>query len=133
MGKYRKFFMASIIGLTFQKLHSQNQFATLEKNHNIRAKDLIHELNATKDTLLLNSLKSIDYVYAINSDYKREIDFYNNSNMLKVPLASLSIGKHVFVVGHDKMQIVFVIRVWKEETDEMLASLPKNQLTTVGD
>lgn len=128
MGKYSRFFMAAAIGLTFQKLHAQKEFAILEKNHNFRAKDLSQELNTTKDTLVLNSTKTIDYVYAINSEYKREIDFYNNTNSLKIPLNQLSKGKHVFVVGNSKMQIVFVVRVLKDNTS--LAMLSKEKLTS---
>jgi hypothetical protein len=116
MGKYSRLVLASVIGLTFQKLQAQKQFAILEKNFNVRAKDLSHELSSTKDTLILNSNKTIDYVYAINSDYKREIDFYNNTNSLKVPLNQLSKGKHVFVVGNSKMKIIFVVRVLKDKT-----------------
>lgn len=130
MGKYSRFIMASVIGLTFQKIQSQNQFASLEKNHNVRAKDLSHELNATKDTLLLKCPKTIDYVYAINSQYKREIDFYNNTNALKIPLNKLSKGKHVFVVGHSKMQIIFVVRILKE--DDQLALVTKEKMITSG-
>ena len=133
MGKYRRLVMASVIGLTFQKLQAQKQFATLEKNHNIRAKDLVHELSASKDTLILNSSKTIDYVYAINSDYKREIDFYNNTNSLKIPLTRLSKGKHLFVVGNAKMQIIFVVRVLKDKNalamvEDKKISVAKNEL-----
>lgn len=120
--------MASVISLTFQKLPAQNEFATIEKNYNVRAKDLSHELNRTKDTLILQSSKNIDYVYAINSEYKREIDFYNNTNFLKVPLNQLSKGKHVFVVGNQRMQIIFVIRVLKDRT--ALAMVNNQKATT---
>ncbi|MEZ4802191.1 MAG: hypothetical protein R2797_05410 [Gelidibacter sp.] len=130
MGKYRRLVLASVIGLTFQKLQAQKEFALLEKNHNVRAKDLSHELNASKDTLILNSPKIIDYVYAINRDYKREIDFYNNTNSLKIPLNQLSKGKHVFVVGSSRMQIVFVVRVLDEKTK--LAMVTNNKVTTSG-
>jgi len=120
--------MASFIGLTFQKLQAQKNFATIEKNYNVRAKDLFHELNVTKDTLILKSPKTIDYVYAINQDYKREIDFYNNSTTLKIPLTQLSKGKHVFVVGNQRMQIIFVVRVQKD--NDKLALVSKDKLTT---
>lgn len=130
MGKYSRLVMASVIGLTFQKLHAQKHFATIEKNYNVRAKDLSHELNATKDTLILQSPKTIDYVYAINSNYKREIDFYNNTNSLKIPLNQLSKGKHVFVVGNQRMQIIFVVRVQKDNTK--LALVTKDKLTASG-
>ena len=128
MGKYSRLVMASVIGLTFQKLYAQKQFATIEKNFNTRAKDLLHELNHTKDTLILQSPKTIDYVYAINRDYKREIDFYNNTNALKIPLNQLSKGKHTFVVGNQKMQIIFVIRVQKD--NGKLALLTNDKMVT---
>lgn len=115
MKKYRSLIIASLVSFTFHHLQAQKQFALIEKNHNVRAKDLSHDLNSTKDTLILESPKSIDYVYAINSDYKREIDFYNNSNSLKIPLNQLTKGKHVFVVGNQGMQIIFVIRVLTDQ------------------
>lgn len=122
--------MASVIGLTFQKLHAQKNVATLEKNYNVRAKDLSHDLNATKDTLILRSPKIIDYVYAINTNYKREIDFYNNTNALKIPLHQLSKGKHVFVVGNQRMQIIFVVRVQKD--NGKLTLVTNGELTVPG-
>ncbi len=130
MGKYRRLVIASVVSLTFQKIHAQKQFATIEKNYNVRAKDLSHELNTTKDTLILQSPKTIDYVYAINSDYKREIDFYNNTNSLKIPLNQLSKGKHVFVVGNQRMQIIFVVRILSD--NKVLAMVSKDKLTTTG-
>ena len=42
MGKYRKFLMASILSLSFQKNQAQKTYAVLEKNVNPGAKDLIH-------------------------------------------------------------------------------------------
>ncbi len=130
MGKYRRLVIASVMSLTFQKFNAQNQFATLEKNYNIKAKDLIHVLNITKDTLLLQSPKTIDYVYAINRDYKREIDFYNNSTSLRIPLNQLSKGKHTFVVGNQRMQIIFVVRILSD--DKVLAMVTKKELITSG-
>jgi hypothetical protein len=126
MGKYRRLLIASFIGLTFQKFHAQKQYASIEKNYNVKAKDLSHELNITKDTLLLQSPKTIDYVYAINTDYKRELDFYNNTNSLKIPLNQLSKGKHVFVVGNQPMQIIFVVRILSD--DKSLAMISENKV-----
>jgi len=127
MGHYRRLVIASIIGLTFQKLHAQREFASIEKNFNVRAKDLSHELNASKDTLILNSSKTIDYVYTINHAYKREIEFYSNTNSMAIPLRLLSKGRHVFVVGTAKMQIVFVVRV---SNGAALAMVSENKITT---
>lgn len=107
--------MASIVGLTIQKkLHAQEDFALLEKNYNFRANGLIQELNASKDTLILTSEKPMSYVYAINQEYKREIDTYAGTKYYEVPLTNLSKGKHVFVVSISPLKIVFVVRVLKD-------------------
>lgn len=115
MGKYRRYVMASIVGLTIQKkIHAQDAFASLEKNVNFRASGLVQELNATKDTLILKSDKTMGYVYAINQEYQREVDAYAGTNLYKVPLTNLSKGKHVFVVSISPLKIVFVVRVLKD-------------------
>lgn len=115
MGKYRRYVIASIVGLTFQKkLLAQDNIVTLEKNLNFRASGLIEELNATKDTLILKSEKTMGYVYSINEEYKREIDTYAGTNLYKVPLTNLSKGKHVFVVSISPLKIVFVVRILKD-------------------
>ena len=95
-------------------LQAQEDYAKLEKNRNIQAKDLIHELNETKDTLILRSTKKINSLYSINKDYSRELDFYINDTTFKLPLNKLSIGKHVMVAVQSPKRIVFVIRVLKE-------------------
>jgi len=115
MGKYRRYVMASIVGLTFQKkLLGQENIVTLEKNLNFRASGLTEELNATKDTLILKSEKNMGYVYSINEEYKREIDTYAGTNLFKVPLTNLSKGKHVFCVSISPLKIVFVVRILKD-------------------
>lgn len=115
MGKYRRYVMASIVGLTIQKkLQAQDAFASLEKNYNVTAKGLLHELNAAKDTLILKSDKNMSYVYSINQEYKREIDTYAGTTFYKVPLNNLSKGKHVFVVSLSPLKIVFVVRILKD-------------------
>jgi hypothetical protein len=118
MGKYRRYVMASIVGLTIQKkLQAQEAFASLEKNYNVTASGLIQELNATKDTLILKSVKNMSYVYTINRDYKREIDTYVGGTFYKVPLTNLSKGKHLFVVSISPLKIVFVVRILKDQLD----------------
>lgn len=118
MGKYRRYVLASIVGLTIQKkLHAQQDFALLEKNYNFRASGLIQELNATKDTLILKSDQKMSYVYAINEEYQREIDTYAGTEYYEVPLTNLSKGKHVFVVSLSPLKIVFVVRVLKDHPD----------------
>ncbi|MCA0132844.1 hypothetical protein [Winogradskyella alexanderae] len=95
-------------------LQAQEHYAKLEKNRNIQAKDLIHELNKTKDTLILRSNKKINSLYSINKDYSRELDFYVNNTSFKLPLNKLSVGKHVMVAVQSPKRIVFVIRILKE-------------------
>ena len=114
MGKYRRFVMASLVGLTMQKLLAQDNFAKIERNVNFRANGLVHKLNASKDTLILKSDKKIRYVYSINKNYKREIDLYAGANEYEVPLNKLSKGKHVFVVVQSPLRIIFVIKVLKD-------------------
>ncbi|WP_411767724.1 hypothetical protein [Winogradskyella sp. A3E31] len=101
-----------LLGLIFSSYNSvfgQNDFARIEKNRNIRAESLYHDLNKTKDTLILSSSSKIGYVYSINREYQREIDTYIFDYECKIPLTNLSKGKHVFAVGHMSMAIVFVI------------------------
>jgi hypothetical protein len=118
MGKYRRYVMASIVGLTIQKkIQAQDAFASLEKNYNVNASGLVQELNATKDTLILKSDKNMSYVYAINREYKREIDTYVGDTFYKVPLTNLSKGKHLFVVSISPLKIVFVVRILKDQSD----------------
>jgi hypothetical protein len=110
--------MASIVGLTIQKkIQAQDAFASLEKNYNVNASGLVQELNVSKDTLILKSDKNMSYVYAINRDYKREIDTYVGDTFYKVPLTNLSKGKHLFVVSISPLKIVFVVRILKDQLD----------------
>jgi hypothetical protein len=95
-------------------LQAQESFAKLEKNRNIQAKGLIHKLNKTKDTLILQSDKKISYLYSINKDYGRDFDFYIDTTSYKLPLNKLPIGKHVMVAVQSPKRIVFVIRILKE-------------------
>ena len=103
-------------GLFFQNTFSQEPYAILEKNINLDANGLFHELNKTKDTLLLKSDKKITYVYSINKDYKRELNYYLNKNICKLALNNLSKGRHTIVVGQSSLKIVFVIRVFGESS-----------------
>lgn len=96
----------------------KKDFALIEKNVNITASDLFHDLNKTKDTLILNSGdKRIRNVYSINTNYKRETQEYINANSAKVPLTHLSKGKHIFVVEQVPLKIVFVVRVLQDKKE----------------
>ena len=110
----------------FSSLKAQNDFAILEKNVNIRAKDLTHNLNATKDTLLLESKTLIKKVYAVNMNYKREVDLSVKDTSVKIPLKNLSKGKHVFVAVQSPMRIVFVVKILGD--NDVLLALEKNKM-----
>lgn len=107
-------------------LMAQTHTARIEKNRNLTASNLIHDLNKSKDTLLLKSDFKISHVYSINSDYKREIDVYTDVNDFKVPLNSLTIGKHVLVVDLTPKKIVFVVYVTNASS---LATVKDNSLS----
>ncbi len=113
MKKYLLVLIASS-NLLSQDLYAQEHFATIEKNVNFRASNLFHGLNKTRDTLLLKSDKEINYVYSINEDNNREINYHVNANSFKVPLENLSKGKHVFSVVQAPLLIVFVVHIFKD-------------------
>ena len=94
---------------------AQNDFAKLEKNVNLRAKGLVHKLNATKDTLILKSKSPINKVYSVSMDYTREVDMTINATSAKIPLTHLTKGKHVFVAVQSPIRIVFVVKVLREQ------------------
>lgn len=96
-------------------VHAQEKFASIKKNVNNSANDLFHDLNETKDTLILRGNKNIRYVYSINKLYKRETNQLINANSAKIPLTHLTKGKHVFVVEQTPLKIVFVIKVLKDK------------------
>lgn len=112
-------------------LQAQENYANLEKNRNILAKGLVHELNKTKDTLILKSEKKINYLYSINKDYGRELDIYIDSTAYKMPLNKLSKGKHVFVAVQAPKRIIFVIRILKDFPEEQPDFLIAEETITI--
>ncbi len=95
-------------------LNAQESYAKLEKNKNIQAKGLIHKLNKTKDTLILQSDTKINYLYSINKDFGRDYDFYVDANYYELPLNKLKKGKHVLVAVQSPKRIVFVVKILKD-------------------
>lgn len=100
-----------LLGFTLQ---AQEHYAKLEKNRNIQAKGLIHQLNSTRDTLILTSDKIIHSLYTINKTYTRELELEIDTTAYKLPLNKLSKGKHVVVARQSPMQIVFVVKILKD-------------------
>lgn len=108
---FRTALITFLFSLWIQSFIAQEDYATLRKNFNVSAKDLLHDLCETKDTLILKSDKKIDYIYTINSQSKRELDTYVYENSLKIPLNRFTKGRHVFVVEQNKMNIVFAVQI----------------------
>lgn len=117
-----------LLGFTLQ---AQESYAKLEKNWNIQAKGLIHQLNTTKDTLILKSDKIINSLYTINQNYSRELDFEIDSTAYKLPLNKLSKGKHVVVARQSPMQIVFVVKILKDIPKETPGELLTKDIATI--
>ncbi|WP_298761931.1 hypothetical protein [uncultured Psychroserpens sp.] len=120
-------FFSLITSLNFS-IQAQNDFAKLEKNVNTRAKGLIQELNSSKDTLILKSDTIINKVYAVSSDYEREVDFTINKKYIEIPLNNLSKGKHVFVAVQSPIRIVFVVKIFRD--NEWLLAMEKERLAS---
>lgn len=114
--------LIALLVSAFLLLNAQSQYAKIDRNRNIQAEGLFHDLNVTKDTLILQSDKKISYLYSINNDYGRELDFYIDATSYKLPLNKLSKGKHVFVAVQSPLRIVFVVHV--------LQDIPKDQPVT---
>jgi len=112
--KYLLVFVIAFANSLYQNLFAQERFATIKKNVNFRASGLYHDLNKSKDTLLLKSDKKINHIYSINKHNKREINNFVNSNSYKLSLKNLSKGKHVFVVSQSPTLIVFVVHILKD-------------------
>jgi len=113
-------------------LHAQEHYAKLEKNRNIQAKGLVHELNKTRDTLILTSDKKINSLYSINKDYSRDFEFNIDTTSFKLPLNKLVKGKHVLVAVQSPMRIVFVVRVLKDiPNDEEPVKVVSEELVAI--
>lgn len=113
------------------KARAQEPAAIIEKNVNVTANSVYHDLNKTRDTLILKSDKKINYLYTINhNDYSREVDFYIGDNEYKLPLNKLSKGKHVVVVVQSPLRIVFVVKVLKDFSTELEAAITKVATTS---
>lgn len=108
------------------KAKAQEPAAIIEKNVNVTANAVFHDLNSTRDTLILKSDKKINYLYTINhNDYSREVDFYIGDTEFKLPLNKLTPGKHVVVVVQSPLRIVFVVKVLKDFNNHLETAITK--------
>jgi len=111
--------------LLHSQLIAQQDFATIEKNINIRASGLYHDLNTTKDSLILKSEGKISYIYSIHNKMKHDIKRRVYASDYKVALRDLDKGKHIFVVVQQALKIVFVVRINGET--EVLAAVDNDK------
>lgn len=98
--------------LSNSQLFAQKEFAKIEKNINVLASGLHHDLNTTRDTLVLKSNSKISYIYDIFNKKKHDINNRVYAKDYKVALRNLEKGKHIFVVVQDSLKIVFVVRIF---------------------
>jgi len=110
----KTFVFACLMVIANQTAQSQEDFALIEKNVNYRARGLFHDLNATKDSLILKGKEKINYISAIDESSNSVIDTYVGAKDFKFPLKTLKKGKYIFVVIQQPLQIVFVVKVLKD-------------------
>lgn len=110
----KTFVFACLMVIANQTAQSQEDFALIEKNVNYRARGLFHDLNATKDSLILKGKEKINYISAIDESSNSVIDTYVGAKDFKLPLKTLKKGKYIFVVIQQPLQIVFVVKVLKD-------------------
>ena len=123
----RIFLILILIFLLSFTLKAQEQTVKLEKNRNIQAKNLIHKLNETKDTLILQSDQKINYLYSINKDYGRDFEINIDTTYFEFPLNKLAKGKHVLVAVQSPKRIVFVVKIFKEIPSREPITLVQNK------
>ncbi len=105
-------YLIVLLCITCNLTFAQDDFASIHKNMNVLAKGLHHDLNKSKDTLMLRSSDKIFRVYTV-SDNAGIVDNYLNTNKFEVLLRELKKGKYVFVVNQSKLKIVFQVHILK--------------------
>ncbi|MEZ4797486.1 MAG: hypothetical protein R2785_10000 [Flavobacteriaceae bacterium] len=122
MHKFTLTLFIAFFCLSNSQLFAQHEFAKIEKNINVLASGLYHDLNTTKDTLVLKSDSKISYIYDIYNKMKHDINRHVYASDYKVSLRNLEVGKHMFVVVQDSLKIVFVVRIYGDEPTVVAAN-----------
>lgn len=91
---------------------AQDDFASLRKNVNYRAKLLTHYLNKTKDTLVLSCPQRMYRLYSVGSS-KVRINEKIDDFTYKLPLKNYKIGKYLLVTQLNGLKIVFELNILK--------------------
>lgn len=114
MKNFPRFFVVIFITASISFSYSQTNYAKINKNKNVQAAGLFHDLNKTKDTLILKSNKKINYLYTANNKGKKGINTRIDNKEYKLPLNRLQKGRNVFVAIQSPLRIVFVVNILKE-------------------
>ena len=96
----------------YLNVSAQDDFASLRKNINYRAKLLDHQLNKTKDTLILNCPQRMYRIYSVGSS-KVRINEKIDDFTYKLPLKNYNIGKYLMVTQLNGLKIVFELNILK--------------------
>lgn len=112
--KIKKLHVALGLCLVMSPIVLSQTSAKIKKNVNVQASGLYHDLNKTKDTLILRSDKKINYLYTANNDGKRDVNLRVDSKFFKLPLNQLDAGRNVFVAVQSPLKIVFVVDILKD-------------------
>ncbi|WP_411767723.1 hypothetical protein [Winogradskyella sp. A3E31] len=113
-------FLLMVFVLASSTINAQSDFAKIRKNKNSRAAGLYHDLNKTKDTLVLKSDSKINYAYAIDTENdSKKTEFRIDGTSFKIPLNQFKKGRHVFVAVQSPLEIVFVINVLQDAKPQL--------------
>jgi len=93
------------------------EYSKLVKNINIEAKDLYHDLNTTKDSLIIKGT-NIHLISIIRPS--KEVSHFRNTD---IPLFNFNLGNHTVMVYKDNKIIVFTLvrlLLYKKEQKERI-------------
>ncbi len=113
-------------------LNAQDDFASIQKNVNVLAKTLQHDLNTSKDTLILKGKNRIYRIYTVGS-YSGIIDKEVNGFDFEIPLTQLRKGLYTFAVDQRGKKIVFKIHIHRNINQDVVSSgrLKNKTLNTI--
>ncbi|MCC1484109.1 hypothetical protein [Winogradskyella immobilis] len=114
MKNFTRILIVFLLTLTCCNVFSQTEYARLDKNKNPQVEGFYHNLNKTKDTLILKSDRKINYLYSIDKSQNKDLNLLVDAKTYKLPLNKLGKGKHVFVAIQSPLRIVFVVHMLEE-------------------
>lgn len=108
---------------------SQDDYASLRKNINYRARILKHDLNKTKDTLILSCPQRMYKLYSVGSS-KQRISETIDGFEYRLPLKQYKKGKYLMVTQLNGLKIVFELNILQREpfSQNLASSLVHDKL-----